>query len=104
MFSSAVPYKNQHYSELRRDCIRDKKLFEDPEFPATSTSLYFRKAPPGFVEWKRPKVSINFNVNNNNNNNDTFYLKLPYRTLKITLQTDSKRPLKFEKDKIHQHY
>ncbi|XP_075878194.1 calpain-5-like [Nelusetta ayraudi] len=55
MFSSAVPYKNQHYSELRRDCIRDKKLFEDPEFPATSTSLYFRKAPPGFVEWKRPK-------------------------------------------------
>lgn len=59
MFSSAVPYKNQHYSELKKECIRDKKLFEDPEFPATSTSLYFRKAPPGFVEWKRPKVSDN---------------------------------------------
>lgn len=68
MFSSAAPYKNQHYSELKKECIRDKKLFEDPEFPATSTSLYFRKAPPGFVEWKRPKVSVNFNR--------TFYFKI----------------------------
>lgn len=57
MFSSAVPYKNQHYTELKKDCIKDKKLFEDPEFPATSSSLYFRKPPPGFVEWKRPGVS-----------------------------------------------
>uniref|UniRef100_A0A671YNS3 Calpain 6 n=1 Tax=Sparus aurata TaxID=8175 RepID=A0A671YNS3_SPAAU len=46
--------QNQHYSELKSDCIKDKKLFEDPEFPATSASLYFRKPPPGFVEWKRP--------------------------------------------------
>lgn len=57
MFSTAAPYKNQQYCELRDDCIRDKKLFEDPEFPATSSSLYFKKAPPGFVEWKRPGVS-----------------------------------------------
>lgn len=57
MFSSAVPYKNQHYHELKKDCIRDQKLFEDPEFPATSSSLYFKKPPPGFVEWKRPGVS-----------------------------------------------
>lgn len=71
MFSSAKPYKNQHYSELKKECIRDKKLFEDPEFPATSTSLYFRKAPPGFVEWKRPKVSVNFP--------QTFNLKPPFR-------------------------
>ncbi|XP_035522893.1 calpain-5-like [Morone saxatilis] len=54
MFSSAVPHKNQHYTELKRNCIKDKILFEDPEFPATSVSLYFRKPPPGFVEWKRP--------------------------------------------------
>lgn len=57
MFSSAVPYKNQHYAELKKDCIKDKRLFEDPEFPASSESLYFRKPPPGFVEWKRPGVS-----------------------------------------------
>ncbi|CAG00593.1 unnamed protein product, partial [Tetraodon nigroviridis] len=54
MFSSAVPYKNQQYQELKNGCIADNKLFEDPEFPAASSSLYFRKPPPGFVEWKRP--------------------------------------------------
>lgn len=54
MFSSAVPYKNQHYAELKKDCINSKTLFEDAEFPAVSTSLYFRKPPPGQVEWKRP--------------------------------------------------
>ncbi|KAE8277255.1 Calpain-5 [Larimichthys crocea] len=55
MFSSAVPYKNQHYSEIKKDCIDNKTLFEDPEFPATNASLYFRKPPPGRVEWKRPR-------------------------------------------------
>ncbi|XP_076024623.1 calpain-5-like [Genypterus blacodes] len=54
MFSSATPYKNQHYAALKKDCIRDKVLFEDPEFPATNASLYFRKPPLGYVEWKRP--------------------------------------------------
>ncbi|XP_042286286.1 calpain-5-like [Thunnus maccoyii] len=54
MFSSVLPYKNQHYADLKRDCIKDKKLFEDPEFPATNASLYFRKPPPGTVQWKRP--------------------------------------------------
>ncbi|XP_068186420.1 calpain-5-like isoform X2 [Antennarius striatus] len=54
MFSSAVTFKNQHYSELKKNCINDKKLFEDPEFPATNSSLYFRKPPPGYVQWKRP--------------------------------------------------
>lgn len=57
MFSSTAPYKNQHYAELRRSCIQDKKLFEDPEFPATDASLFFRKPPPGVVVWKRPGVS-----------------------------------------------
>ncbi|XP_034539001.1 calpain-5-like [Notolabrus celidotus] len=54
MFASAVPYKNQHYAELKRNCIKDKTLFEDPEFPANNSSLYFRKPIPGYVEWKRP--------------------------------------------------
>ncbi|XP_034055820.1 calpain-5-like [Gymnodraco acuticeps] len=54
MFSSAVPYKNQHYAELKRNCINDKTLFEDAEFPVINSSLYFRKPPPGLVEWKRP--------------------------------------------------
>uniref|UniRef100_A0A665U1Y7 Calpain 6 n=1 Tax=Echeneis naucrates TaxID=173247 RepID=A0A665U1Y7_ECHNA len=54
MFSSAAPYKNQHYAELKKNCIHDKTLFEDPEFPATNTSLFFRRSPPGAVVWKRP--------------------------------------------------
>lgn len=54
MFSAATPYKNQQYSELRKDCIKNKELFEDPEFPATNSSLFFRRSPPGRVEWKRP--------------------------------------------------
>ncbi|KAG7252539.1 LOW QUALITY PROTEIN: hypothetical protein CRUP_027530, partial [Coryphaenoides rupestris] len=54
MFSSVTAYKNQHYHELKRTCLKDKTLFEDPEFPTTNKSLFFRKPPPGRVEWKRP--------------------------------------------------
>ncbi|CAL8267610.1 unnamed protein product [Merluccius merluccius] len=54
MFSSTKPYKNQHYDELKGHCLKDKTLFEDPEFPATNKSLFFRKPPAGRVEWKRP--------------------------------------------------
>ncbi|XP_061558425.1 calpain-5-like [Phycodurus eques] len=54
MFSSATPYKNQHYAELKKDCIKSKKLFDDPEFPSVDASLYFQKPPPGRVQWKRP--------------------------------------------------
>ncbi|XP_041863849.1 calpain-5-like [Melanotaenia boesemani] len=54
MLSSVVPYKNQHYADLKRDCIKSKTLFEDPEFPANNSSLFFRKPPAGNVEWKRP--------------------------------------------------
>ncbi|XP_061903699.1 calpain-5-like [Entelurus aequoreus] len=54
MFSSATPYKNQHYAELKKECIKSKKLFEDPEFPAIDSSLYFRKPPRGIAQWKRP--------------------------------------------------
>ncbi|CAL8399757.1 unnamed protein product [Boreogadus saida] len=54
MFSSSTPYKNQSYDKLRRSCLEDKSMFEDPEFPTTDKSLFFRKPPPGRVEWKRP--------------------------------------------------
>ncbi|KAJ8276763.1 hypothetical protein COCON_G00085150 [Conger conger] len=55
MFSSVTPYKNQVYSELKRQCQETKKLFEDPEFPANNKSLFYQKPPPGRVEWKRPR-------------------------------------------------
>ncbi|XP_043997034.1 calpain-5-like [Gambusia affinis] len=48
-----VAYRNQHYAELKRQHNKEK-LFEDPEFPATSSSIYYNKPPPGAVQWKRP--------------------------------------------------
>uniref|UniRef100_A0A3B3B7Q9 Calpain catalytic domain-containing protein n=1 Tax=Oryzias melastigma TaxID=30732 RepID=A0A3B3B7Q9_ORYME len=57
MSSTVVPFKNQHYSDLKRDCIKNKKLFEDPEFPANDSSVFYEEQPHDIVEWKRPGVS-----------------------------------------------
>ncbi|KAK7925503.1 hypothetical protein WMY93_007813 [Mugilogobius chulae] len=73
MFSSPAPFKNQHYYELKKACIKDKKLFEDPEFPATNASLYFRKPPPGRVEWKRPRVIPDYKEQEWDSNNPENY-------------------------------
>ncbi|XP_030648208.1 calpain-5-like [Chanos chanos] len=54
MFSSVTPYKNQRYTEIKKHCREDKRLFEDPEFPCTNESLFYQKPLPGRVEWKRP--------------------------------------------------
>ncbi|XP_035265940.1 calpain-5-like [Anguilla anguilla] len=55
MFRKFTPHKNQRYYDLKQECRLEKKLFEDPEFPATDKSLFYQKSPPGHVEWKRPK-------------------------------------------------
>ncbi|XP_060105774.1 calpain-6 [Heteronotia binoei] len=55
MHSSAKPFKDQKYRELKLQCIEQKKLFEDPEFPASDASLFYSGPPPRKVEWKRPK-------------------------------------------------
>uniref|UniRef100_A0A2K6AI40 Calpain 5 n=1 Tax=Mandrillus leucophaeus TaxID=9568 RepID=A0A2K6AI40_MANLE len=57
MFSCVKPYEDQNYSALRRDCLRRKVLFEDPLFPATDDSLYYKGTPGPTVRWKRPKYS-----------------------------------------------
>ncbi|KAK2490593.1 hypothetical protein MC885_014913, partial [Smutsia gigantea] len=55
MFSCVKPYEDQNYSALKRACLRRKVLFEDPNFPATDDSLYYKGAPGPTVRWKRPK-------------------------------------------------
>nr|XP_033802283.1 calpain-6 [Geotrypetes seraphini]XP_033802284.1 calpain-6 [Geotrypetes seraphini]XP_033802285.1 calpain-6 [Geotrypetes seraphini] len=55
MSSSVQLFKNQCYHELKQQCVRHKQLFEDPEFPAEDSSLFYSRSPPGRVEWKRPK-------------------------------------------------
>lgn len=58
MFSCAKAYEDQNYSALKRACLRKKVLFEDPLFPATDDSLYYKGTPGPTVRWKRPKVSV----------------------------------------------
>ncbi|XP_032432816.1 calpain-5-like [Xiphophorus hellerii] len=50
-----VAYRNQHYAELKKHHNKEN-LFEDPEFPATNSSIYYKDPPEGVevVEWKRP--------------------------------------------------
>jgi calpain len=44
----------QDFYALRDQCIQEKRLFEDPEFPAEDSSLFFSRRPPKRVEWLRP--------------------------------------------------
>ncbi|XP_013928774.1 PREDICTED: calpain-5-like [Thamnophis sirtalis] len=53
--TSAKPFKNQKYEALKRECLKEKKLFEDPEFPASDVSLFYLNPPLANVEWKRPQ-------------------------------------------------
>lgn len=58
-----------NFEEERNRCVAEKKLFEDPEFPASDESLYmqkageqsseteFQKTHRGYI-WKRPGVSF----------------------------------------------
>ncbi|XP_065645117.1 calpain-5 isoform X2 [Hydra vulgaris] len=46
-------YKNQQYDRIKSQCLTNKKLFEDPEFPASDESLFFSK-PTFSAVWKRP--------------------------------------------------
>jgi len=50
-----VPFKNQDYSDLKAQ-HDEHNLFEDPEFPADNSSLFYSKNPPNGVRWLTPKV------------------------------------------------
>ncbi|MEE6497073.1 hypothetical protein FKM82_002581 [Ascaphus truei] len=54
MNSAARALRSQNFHALREDCIKNGKLFDDPEFPASDESLCYSSAPPRSVEWKRP--------------------------------------------------
>lgn len=44
------------YEELRHECLQKGVLFEDEDFPAADSSLYYSQSVPVNIEWKRPKV------------------------------------------------
>lgn len=55
---SAKPYKGQKYQKIKKECIRKKTLFRDSEFPPEGPSLFYSKAAPADIVWKRPGVGI----------------------------------------------
>ncbi|XP_051639935.1 calpain-2 catalytic subunit isoform X2 [Manacus candei] len=57
--SHAVPYLGQHFGALRRECLEEGRLFQDPSFPAGPTALGYRELGPRSaktqgVVWRRP--------------------------------------------------
>ncbi|XP_072912674.1 calpain-9 [Hemitrygon akajei] len=43
------------YQELKKQCLNEGVLYEDQEFPADDSSLFYSEKPPVTFEWKRPK-------------------------------------------------
>ncbi|XP_054635758.1 calpain-9 [Dunckerocampus dactyliophorus] len=42
------------FEQLRQECLQRGFLFEDPDFPAADSSLFFSQSVPVRLEWKRP--------------------------------------------------
>ncbi|TTI30676.1 Calpain-5 [Bagarius yarrelli] len=55
MFSSIKPFEDQQFAALRKQCLQNGRLFEDPLFPAEDRSLFLQGNRIGKVTWKRPK-------------------------------------------------
>ncbi|XP_039183118.1 calpain-3 isoform X2 [Crotalus tigris] len=46
--------KEKTFQELHKKCLQKKTLYEDPDFPANDSSLFFSQRLPVKFEWKRP--------------------------------------------------
>lgn len=44
----------QNYDEIKRKCLQNNELWEDPLFPAVDISIFHSQKPPKPFEWKRP--------------------------------------------------
>lgn len=42
---SVKPYLNQVYEDLKKECLKSKKLFTDPHFPANNQSIRINYEP-----------------------------------------------------------
>lgn len=60
-YAYAIPAPGKSFDDIQRACLKNKKLYEDPDFPAANSSLFPIKGfPDGFpdeIVWKRPHVS-----------------------------------------------
>lgn len=48
--------EKQSYDDIVKRCKEEGCMFEDPEFPAEDSSIFFSRSPPKPFEWKRPSV------------------------------------------------
>lgn len=42
------------YERIKNECKRKGQLWEDPDFPAIQTSVFYHQTPPFTFQWKRP--------------------------------------------------
>lgn len=44
------------YDEIKAQFLKDGQLFEDPDFDAVDSNIFYSRAPPRPFVWKRPQV------------------------------------------------
>ncbi|XP_045530241.1 calpain-B-like isoform X4 [Pieris brassicae] len=57
--SSFGPASYQDFKEIKSSCLAEGRLFEDPEFPATDRSLYYKERLDRPITWLRPGEIVN---------------------------------------------
>uniref|UniRef100_A0A3B3DLR0 Calpain 9 n=1 Tax=Oryzias melastigma TaxID=30732 RepID=A0A3B3DLR0_ORYME len=53
--AESTQWDGKTFEQLRRECLQKGVLFEDPDFPAVDSSLFFSQSVPVQIQWKRPK-------------------------------------------------
>ncbi|XP_013882639.1 calpain-9 [Austrofundulus limnaeus] len=53
--AESTQWNGKTFEQLRQECLQKGVLFEDPDFPAADSSLYFSQSVPVQIQWKRPK-------------------------------------------------
>lgn len=53
----AACMKGKTFSQIKADCKKSGKLWEDPEFPANDATINPKAKPRKPLVWKRPTVS-----------------------------------------------
>jgi calpain-9 len=47
---------SSEFDRLRESCLKRGELWQDPDFPAVQSSIFYHQKPPFSFVWKRPKV------------------------------------------------
>lgn len=56
--AKSIHSSGKTYEELRQECLRKGILFEDEDFPANDSSLFYTQKPNIPFVWKRPKEIV----------------------------------------------